>query len=335
MVVEPDSSESRSRSSLTNWWYLFMYTKAMPRVSCRRRSESEIRVMKDADVLGISVYGGGDGGGLCGGGERGLRARRGGAVGWGIDTNDVVVFLDEESWVILAVRSGEDVGAESARQELGLGRLAHGCEYRSLSHTHKPNTASQTMVLELIGCGFNAHGQLQSLMAELEAGEEANDRFPTDISPPRTVAVGHSLLKPLFVGWSDLLRASLRIGQFSFFFFPFFNPKNNQSESNWNVQWKETAGFSAMAPNAAPAPLSVGSPATAAAAAVAREGRRRSVLREATAVLSVLSSPTRARSLYGKPRSSRTRRSHGSSTHRSSGLGFPTYPSQATTGPAL
>ena len=73
------------------------------------------------------------------------------------------------------------------------------------------------MVLELIGCGFNAHGQLQSLMADREAGESNDDdgdgdddtdcRFPKDISPPRTVAVSHSLLKPLFVGWSDLLCA--------------------------------------------------------------------------------------------------------------------------------
>ena len=72
------------------------------------------------------------------------------------------------------------------------------------------------MVLELIGCGFNAHGQLQSLMADDGGGGDHGDdggdddtdyRFPKDISPPRTVAVSHSLLKPLFVGWSDLLCA--------------------------------------------------------------------------------------------------------------------------------
>jgi hypothetical protein len=58
------------------------------------------------------------------------------------------------------------------------------------------------VLFELVGCGFNAHSQLQSSIAELEK-EVYN---VSDISTPQVLAIGEST-KPVYIGWSDLLCA--------------------------------------------------------------------------------------------------------------------------------
>ncbi|KAF8539973.1 hypothetical protein BDD12DRAFT_54277 [Trichophaea hybrida] len=59
------------------------------------------------------------------------------------------------------------------------------------------------VLFELVGCGFNAHSQLQSLIAELEK-DTHNVDFPDDISTPQVLVVGESI-KLVYIGWSDLL----------------------------------------------------------------------------------------------------------------------------------